>query len=351
MLSGSVQDLVAEYLPGYQEARERWPLWTYERGRRAAGSTWRGAGSWPDRLRWSQRIPLLAIRADVIASFRNAGVEPFGFFPHQAHVAVGINDQPAGRGEIVPLHRARIATLFAVTAHPAPPETVKQIRIPDKWTQRQWLDDVDYHQLAEQLVVSLFEPADLPLLRRFLELADQAGKKTRRKLGRKLANKAGKKRSKLRKPGRKLSAEGSRLSEELARSAGLLPGRRGPQRNVIAQARMEQLELEATEIVKHAHSWCPSDAELGAVRAAYQAAEIVTTEQDRRRHESQEEQENRLARMSTQLHLPFLTPFELETIARGGSNPRSVALKLIRLRMVADISMKTLQNLLPRPSI
>ena len=71
--------LLADLLPGYAEARRKWPLWTYEcrhprevpfhRFRKAA--TWHGTRSWADRLAFSPAYLLGAVE-EASDRWRNA---------------------------------------------------------------------------------------------------------------------------------------------------------------------------------------------------------------------------------------------------------------------------------------
>jgi hypothetical protein len=326
-LSPEAKALLTEFLPAYAEDRARWPLWTYAREPAAFGEwSWRGAGSWPDRLRWSQRVPLLAILRDVISSVENAGGRLLAFAPHEPQASAA-RDGNIGFVQISPLHQARIAALFAATTHPAPPVSVDEIRIPAEWNLHQWLDDEDYDQLGQHLAGSVLHPPGRSLLSRFLQLAQQAGKKPEDR------------------PGIDVSKEGNKLAEELVRGAGLLPERKGGKRLVLSVERVERLHSEGTEIVDDVRGWKPSKAQQRAVEKTVHAVTVIPIEEERRRHESEEQRNERIALEALKLRRPFLTPAELQLIM-AASDTGSAARDLLRNRMTADIAPKTLQNVL-----
>lgn len=323
-LAPEVAALLTGLLPVYAEDRARWPLWTYARSPSAFGGwTWRGCKSWPDRFRWSQRLPLLAILRGVISSAENAGVKLVGFSPHQRQITT-----TQGFAEIALPHHARIAALFAATAHPVPPSSVADFRITERWSLNGWMDDEDNEQLGRHLVGTLLHPRRDPLLGRFLRVAQMAGLKPDDRA-----------------PGSDPTAEGRKLAVELVQKSGLLPDRKGARRIALSVEWLKELHPEAAEIAEEARKWVPTATQQRVAEEIVEAATVVPIEQERRRRETPTEAADRIHKAAIQLRLPFLLPDELETILNE-PDARRAARRLVQGRLTAEIETKTLQNLL-----
>ncbi len=314
-LRAEEEALLEAYLADYRDARERFSLWTYDRRPSvlAARKTWNDFAVWPDRLRWSQVLPALAVWTELDQAARRAGGKLTGFFPHQKEFFMVCGGE-LKRATMPQYHRARAAAIFAATAHPAVPLEPSQIAIPRKWSYQAFLDDADVKEISGRLQYALLGHREA-LLWPFMRLAVDAGKKPERRR-------------------RDSREDGTALAVELCRRAGLLPSRDHGKRNLLPRDCLARLDNEAREIVGLLREWEPAANRLDVLRAVFEADGLRRSEPD-------------LVWEARLFRFPFLTPAEIRRPLKAKTVEQAAQL-LVQGRMSADLAPKTYRHLTAR---
>lgn len=348
-----VRTVLNALIPDYRLSRETWPLWTYNRrspieeisdSTRSDEWTWRGSSSWPERLRWSQQLPVLAVLLELVRAFGGVEeIELFGFSPCQPSLTIWRSGARLGDMAVaLPLrYQARIAAIFAVTAYPDVPSTINQLVCPSNWRGQCFLDDTDVAHLANSFRGALLgrggEEAD-KLLLQFLHLDVDPG-----------ATAQAKRRSESERE--KSMGDRSKLAVELCERAGLL--RMGGKKRSLTLEAHAQLQTEAEGVVSAVRSRTP-DAALREPLEALLSADAVDygpslLEIERARRDGLDVEAligSRMRREALLLQFPFLTPAEIDEILKPKLSPRKAAHSLLIGRMAADRTEKTLMNIL-----
>jgi len=238
--------LLADLLPGYAEARGKWPLWTYERRHRREvpfhrfrkAATWHGTRSWADRLAFSPVQHLGAVENGLDSRGKPFGLALVEWFPgnslayleptkelYQAH-----EDSPTLEFfcRLTSLERLTVAAICAQTSSEVP-GSIDEIHLGDQGD-RLGLSEDDYRDLVERMERDLSSTAVVPQLISHQWQTKKTEKKHR-------------------------GPESRTLIADFFRRIGLLPDRRGGLSTALADDALIELYDEALGIVEAIRSW------------------------------------------------------------------------------------------------
>lgn len=345
-----VRAVLGQLLPLYQEDRERWPLWTYDRTKPAEGGvgvsrsdvkassdrspvipaklpealqtshTWSAADSWATRLQFAPRHVVWSILEGLPRRTNPPGREILLEFSHRS-LAV----------------QARIAGAFAATDCPMIPETPKVIRIPDNWKRNAHLDARDRQDLLTALEFAFLwgwhgDSVGVSGVRSGLDHIIEAHHQSAREE---------------RDEGWEDPAEASRhILRHLLQRIGLWPALEGGGGLPISDGRLVQLVDEAEYIAERIRTWEPGEGFQLKVWSLSPADGQAERELRKAKMDRGLPPPEEVRHLSLELRFPYLTSDEIAMAADESRTANRTARRLVAGRLRRAPS--TVENLLSK---
>jgi len=351
-LSPDVRLQLKHSLQWYQEARERWPLWTGD------SDAWAKYGeAWADRIHWSS-VRLLYHLSSEFRSALHKDLMLLRFLPHEEDYRYMSRDKKVfpravGVDQVPGIYRLRALAISAAMARRLP-ESVAEITVPD--LSRGGLDAEDLDMLAARFQAALVElrlprsddpKLPLGLVGRFLKYHID-GAVNKRTLGKEAQK-------------RRLD-QWTRVAKQLLVETGLLVDRSRGRRNTLNGRTLSALRTEARDMTESVWSWSPeiedvtSIARWSSTDPQYKTLDGVDpTEWSRlleakkpslRERGRERALTSSAAHENWRLRYPFLTASECNLLRDKNRTVVQLADELILKRLPAEISHSRLRAII-----